>query len=72
MSEQLFTPSDLHTILIFTISSMFVSVLRLILVKGVLEPAAVWAFKAGYRKADEMTGDRLPGLPVALGGTPEP
>lgn len=50
--------------------SMLVSALRLIVVKGLLEPAAAWAFRAGYRKADQLTGDRLPDLSTVIGNDP--
>ena len=48
------------------------TMIGLILMKGLLEPAAAWAFKASYEKADELSGDQLPDLPEALGGDPEP
>lgn len=54
------------------LGSLLASALRLIVVKGLFEPAAVWAFKAGYRRADAVLNDRLPDLPAALGGDPRP
>lgn len=66
---------DIRIVGDIVVGSLLASTLRLIVVKGLFEPAAVWAFKAGYRKVDALTGDRLPDLPAALGGktdTPQP
>lgn len=52
--------------------SLLVSALRLIIVKGLLEPAAVWTFRAGYQKADQLMGDRLPDLAGPFGDESPP
>jgi hypothetical protein len=44
------------------IGSLLASAIRLIAVKAFIEPAAVFAGKWGYRKTDELLGDRLPNL----------
>jgi hypothetical protein len=42
------------------VGSLLARVLTLIAMKAFIEPAAIWTGKWGYRKADELSGDRLP------------
>lgn len=42
--------------------SLLASALRLVVLKAVLEPAAVFIGQRAYRKADDLLDDRLPDL----------
>jgi hypothetical protein len=42
------------------LGSMLASFLRLVIAKAFLEPVATWAGQEAYRRADAMSGDRLP------------
>lgn len=63
---------DIRIVGDIVVGSLLASILRPIIAEGLLKPTAVWAFIAGYQKTDQLTGGRLPDLPAALGGTPEP
>lgn len=45
------------------VGSLLTSGLRMVAVKGVLEPFAAWAGRAAWRQADQAMGGRLPDLP---------
>ena len=42
------------------LAGLLAPVFRLVLVKAFFEPAAIWLGQMRWRKADELTGDRLP------------
>lgn len=63
---------DIRIVGDIVVGSLLASILRLIIDEGLFKPAARWAFRAGYEGADRMAGGKLPDLPAALGGTPEP
>ena len=41
-------------------ASLIASVIRLVALKAFIEPAAVFIGQVAYRKADKLSGDRLP------------
>jgi hypothetical protein len=41
---------------------LLASALRLLLIKGIAEPAARWLGRHGWKRLDAATGDRLPDL----------
>lgn len=54
---------DLHVIADVLIATLLAPALRLIVLKGVLEPAAGWAGRRGWHALDQLLNDRLPNLP---------
>lgn len=43
-----------------TVGYLLANAVRLIVVKAFLEPSAAWAGRWLYRRADQLSGDRLP------------
>ena len=54
--------SDLHVIADVMLASLLAPALRLIVAKGILEPAAGWAGRRGWNALDRLLHDRLPDL----------
>jgi hypothetical protein len=54
---------DLHVIADVLIATLLAPAVRLIVLKGVLEPAAGWAGRCGWHALDRLLNDRLPDLP---------
>jgi membrane glycosyltransferase len=55
--------SDLHVIADVLLASLLAPALRLIVMKGIVEPAAGWAGRRGWDALDRLLHDRLPDLP---------
>ena len=53
-------PDDVRIVGDIIVGSLLAGGLRLVVIKAFLEPAAVFIGQAAYRKADQLTGDRLP------------
>ena len=53
---------DVRVVADIVAGSLLASLLRLIVLKAFLEPAAMWAGQFAYRRADAVLGDRLPDL----------
>ena len=55
--------ADLHVIADVLLATLLAPALRLIALKGIIEPAAGWAGRRGWRALDRLLNDRLPDLP---------
>lgn len=56
------TSDDVRIVVDIIVGSLLAGGLRLVVVKAFIEPFAVFVGRATYRRADRMTGDRLPDL----------
>jgi hypothetical protein len=54
---------DLHVIADVLLATLLAPALRLIVLKGIIEPAAGWAGRCGWHALDRLLNDRLPNLP---------
>lgn len=54
--------SDLHVIGDVLLATLLAPALRLIVMKGIVEPAAGWAGRRGWHALDRLLNDRLPDL----------
>jgi hypothetical protein len=54
---------DVRIVIEVVLGSWLAGFLRLVLVKGILEPAATFIGQQAYRRADVALGDRLPDWP---------
>ena len=55
-------PDDVRIVGDVMLGALLASALRLLLLKGLLEPAAGWLGRHGWKRLDAATGDRLPDL----------
>lgn len=54
------TGDDVRIVGDIIFGSLLAGVLRLVVVKAFLEPAAIFVGQTIYRRADQLSGDRLP------------
>lgn len=54
--------TDLHVTADVLLASLLAPALRLIVLKGIVEPAAGWAGRRGWHALDRLLNDRLPDL----------
>ena len=56
------SPDDVRIVGDAMLGALLASASRLLLLKGLLEPAAAWLGRRGWKHLDAATGDRLPDL----------